>query len=93
MKLCSCTAVGVALDMCGILLDDGFLCLLWSSGWVRFSPRPLGQLGCIWLCIAAVRICHAPCSWIASLFVVAICSRRFSLIAWAVEDSVLAWLV
>jgi hypothetical protein len=31
-----------------------------------------------WLYIAALHICHAPCSWIASLFAAALCGLRFS---------------
>jgi hypothetical protein len=64
MKLCSCTVVGVALDMCGVLLDDGFLFLLWSSDWVRFSPQLLGQLGGSFFHFLALYSCiaHLSCS-------------------------------
>jgi hypothetical protein len=60
--LCFCTTVGVNLDMCGVLLGEGFLCLLWGPVWVRFSPQMLGQLGCSLLAPLS-----ALCSCIAHL--------------------------
>ena len=55
---------------CGVLVGRGSL------------PNCLVSLAVVsstfWLYIAALHICHAPCSWIASLFAAALCGLRFS---------------
>jgi hypothetical protein len=59
--LCLCTAVGVNLDMSGVLLGEGLLCLLWGPVWVRLSP--LLGLGYLYFCgvgLYAGVVCYLP---------------------------------
>ncbi|KAG6790540.1 hypothetical protein POTOM_006696 [Populus tomentosa] len=41
-------AMGVNLDMSGVLLGEGFHCLLWGPVWVRLSPLLLGRIIWVW---------------------------------------------
>ncbi|KAL9382000.1 hypothetical protein Peur_025035 [Populus x canadensis] len=52
MELCRAAVfqlyAGMNLDMSGVLLGEGFHCLLWGPFWVRLSPLLLGRIIWVW---------------------------------------------
>ncbi|KAG6735715.1 hypothetical protein POTOM_061634 [Populus tomentosa] len=88
--------VGETLDMCGVPIHDGSLCLLCSYVWERFSPHLLDQLGCslfhfLTLSLLDMLYFLKLAGILVSMLVVAICSLGAE--CWLADLSLLVGLL